>query len=153
MKKSLQMHFKVAARNFHALNLPSNFVGASAMLRVEPFLKENVVVWSILLPLKTVDTHLLGLRIKSRSEHLSMVSKRDWWSSGEEEKTERSSAKALAEWLDELKNFGLEVSSLIFLSGNWGDFELLERYSFCPFLVGSHLTLWRLTVSVSLFAY
>ena len=33
-----------------AINLPSSFVGASAMLRVEPFLKENVLVW---LPLKT----------------------------------------------------------------------------------------------------
>ena len=62
-----------------AINLPSSFVGASAMLHVEPFLKENVVVWSILLPLKTIDTQFSDLRIKSRSEHLSLiVSKKDW---------------------------------------------------------------------------
>ena len=62
-----------------AVNLPSSFVGMSAMLRVEPFLKENVVMWSILLPLKTVDTHFSGLRVRSRSEHLSsIVNKRDW---------------------------------------------------------------------------
>ena len=49
------------------------------MLRVEPFLRENVVVWSIFLLLKTIDTYFSGLRVKSKSEHLSsMVSKRDW---------------------------------------------------------------------------
>ena len=62
-----------------AISLPSSFVGASAMLRMERFLRENVVVWSILLPLKTIDTHFSGLRVKSRSEHLSsIVNKRDW---------------------------------------------------------------------------
>ena len=61
-----------------AINLPSSFVGASAMIHVEPFLKKNVVMWSILLPLKTVDTHFSGLTVRSRSEHLSsIVSKRD----------------------------------------------------------------------------
>ena len=40
-----------------AISLPSSFVGASVMLCVEPFLKENLVVWSILLPLNTIDTH------------------------------------------------------------------------------------------------
>ena len=35
--------------------------------------------WSFLLPLKTTDTYLLGLRVKLRSEQLSsIVSKRDW---------------------------------------------------------------------------
>ena len=34
----------------------------------------------------------------------------------------RSSAKALAEWLDELKNFGLAVSSLIFFKWKVGWF-------------------------------
>ena len=64
---------------FQAINLPRSFVGVSAMLRVEPFLKENVVMWSILLPLKTIDTHFSGLRVRSRSEHLSsIVNKRDW---------------------------------------------------------------------------
>ena len=62
-----------------AINLPSSFVGVSAMLCVEPFLEENVVVWSIVLPLKTIDTHFSGLKVESRSEHLSLiVSKRDW---------------------------------------------------------------------------
>ena len=61
-----------------AINLPSNFVGVSAMLHVEPFLKENVLVWSILQPLKTIKTHFSGFRVRLRSEHLSsMVSKRD----------------------------------------------------------------------------
>lgn len=61
-----------------AINLPSSFVGASAMIHVKPFLKKNVVMWSILLPLKTIDTHFLGLTVRSRSEHLSsIVSKRD----------------------------------------------------------------------------
>lgn len=61
-----------------AINLPSSFVGASAMIHVKPFLKKNVVMWSILLPLKTIDTHFSGLTVRSRSEHLSsIVSKRD----------------------------------------------------------------------------
>ena len=105
------------------------------MLHVEPFLKENVVMWSILLPLMTVDTHFSGLTVRSRSEYLSsIVNKRDKWSSGEEEKSERSSAKALADWLDELKNLGLEVSSLIFLSGNWGGLGCSEDTVFVLFL-------------------
>ena len=61
------------------INLPISFIGMSAMLHVEPFLKENVVVWSILLTLNTIDTHFSGLKVRLRSEHLSwIVSKRDW---------------------------------------------------------------------------
>ena len=61
-----------------AMNLPSSFVGASAILRVEPLLREYEVVWFILEPLKTIDIHFYGLRVKSRSEHFSsIVDRRD----------------------------------------------------------------------------
>ena len=48
------------------------------MLRVEPLLRENEVVWFILEPLRTIDIHFSGLRVKSRSEHFSsIVDRRD----------------------------------------------------------------------------
>ena len=68
----------------------------------------------------------------------------------EDRKVTSKSFTRLAESIEEFQ-FGGFLSDLF--CGNWGCFELLERYGFCPFLVDYHLTVWRLTVSVSLFAY
>ena len=68
----------------------------------------------------------------------------------EDRKVTSKSFTRLAGSIEEFQ-FGGFLSDLF--CGNWGGFELLERYGFCPFLVDYHLTVWRLTVSVSLFTY